>query len=526
MKKHLREAVMVKKMDVKMDSEERVDMNQILRCLTEAVVVTDSRGYVVFLNPSGKKLFKYGGAKDAHVRLSDLCSIYNTDDKQSISLSDMDSFLHEKSPRHLSRTVLVRRDKKKFIVDMNFIPFAVKRDKVSGCIICISNITDSVTAGADRSEHGVMNVLGNFVGALLRQLESQVIAIIRNASAIAERTVTDTTVRDSAVIVSRTAEQLGKLMKQLQSIAKSASFNRKETKLTSPSTVVQNAVHSLESTLLGRIRFKFTGLDSLPYAEIDESVFVECLVSMFFNLSAVMREGILVIGGRRTTINKRKFVVITLKVSAEAIDRKLLSNFYHDLLPVSQKPSSTIRIGFPLIRWIIQQWGGFVRVSNDSAGDIAFSFFLPAGHPIFRISPVRPAHMHFGSILIADDDTESLHEMSVMLRNSGYETIETVNAMRFRMLLKKKINYIALLVIDASMAGYSSRRLIEDVVSAKITLPILLVSGFSRDYIQSELGYETFSFLQKPFDSQQFISAVNQTLLGYSRIKPPKRNKM
>lgn len=517
---------MVNKVNIKMHSEEHVDMNRILRCLTEAVVVTDSRGYVVFLNPSGKKLFKYCEARDVHVRVSDLCSIYNVDDRQSISLSDIDSFLQGKSPRHLSRVVLVRRDKKEFIVDMNFIPFVVKKDKVSGCIICIGNITDSVIAGVGTSEHGVMNVLGNFVDALLRQLESLVIAITRNASTIAERTVSDTIVHDSAVIVSRTAEQLSKIIKQLQSIAKSASLSRKETKLTSPSDVVQNAIRSLESVLSGRIRFKLTGLDSLPYAEIDESVFAECLISMFSNLSDVMKEGaLMMIKGERTTIKKRKFVVITLKVFAEAVDKKLLSNFYRDLLPVSQKPSSMIRIGLPLIKWIIQQWGGLVKVSNDSAGSIAFSFFLPAGRPIFRISPVRPAHMHFGSILIADDDAESLREMSVMLKNAGYDTIEAVDTTKFRMLFKKKINSISLLVIDASMPGYSSSRLIEDVMSAKVTLPILLVSGFSRDYIQSELGYESFSFLQKPFDSKQFISAVNHTLLGHGRIKPKKRNK-
>jgi two-component system cell cycle sensor histidine kinase/response regulator CckA len=513
---------MANKTNTKIDFKQEIDVNQIFQCLTESIIIIDSMGRLVFLNPSARKLLKCDKSQKSDIRLSELCAIYHADDKQEPSSLDIRRTMREMSTIHLRRAVLKRYDKKQFVVDMNIIPFVIGKNKLHGCILCIGNINESGATDTHEFERRDMKLLGNFVGVLSRQIESWVLLLARHATMLEKATAAEPMTHENAVIISRCAEQFTRLIGQLQSIAKSTSVNREEVRVASPFDVVHKAVRFAGSISAGG-RFRITGLEAIPDVEIDETVLMECLSNMLLNINEIIKnDATVMIKGGQTTVKGRRFVVITIKLPADAIDRKLLTSFYHDLLLVSMKTSSVIRIGFPLIKWIIQQWGGIVKISDSSAEELTFSFLLPAGRPVFKISPVRPAHMHFGSILIADDDIESLREMSVMLKNSGYVTIEVSSASNFKTVARKKMNSIALLVVDATMPGYSSSRLIEDIMAMKIGLPILLVSGFSRDYIQSELGYETFSFLQKPFDSQQFISAVNHALSGHS-IKILKR---
>ncbi len=119
-------------------------------------------------------------------------------------------------------------------------------------------------------------------------------------------------------------------------------------------------------------------------------------------------------------------------------------------------------------------------------------------------------------IMVVDDDPNIRKLMSKVLERSGYEPVPAKDAGEALELLDKK--HIDLIVLDIMMPGKDGFALTEELRSAGMSLPILMVTAKEAP-IDKKKGFiaGTDDYMVKPVDEEEFILRI-AALLRRSKI--------
>ncbi len=119
-------------------------------------------------------------------------------------------------------------------------------------------------------------------------------------------------------------------------------------------------------------------------------------------------------------------------------------------------------------------------------------------------------------IMVVDDDPNILKLMTRVLERNGYEPIPAKNAFEALDLLDKK--QVDLIVLDIMMPGKDGFALTEELRSADMNLPILMVTA-KEGIADKKKGFlaGTDDYMVKPVDEEEFILRI-AALLRRSKI--------
>ncbi len=125
-----------------------------------------------------------------------------------------------------------------------------------------------------------------------------------------------------------------------------------------------------------------------------------------------------------------------------------------------------------------------------------------------RIQGVESRHR--GKVLIVDDEDYVRGVLRSMLESMGYEPIDAENGDQGLAAFTAANGQIVACIIDLSMPGMAGMELLDHIRELDDTVPVLLVSGYSRHEVrQQEAKSTNISFLQKPFTMDQFKKAMD-----------------
>ncbi len=114
-------------------------------------------------------------------------------------------------------------------------------------------------------------------------------------------------------------------------------------------------------------------------------------------------------------------------------------------------------------------------------------------------------------ILVVDDDTDLLRLLNLRLRNSGYDVAVADSAEKA--LVEVSVFRPHLVITDLRMPGMDGMALFHAINKKHPTLPVIILTahGTIPDAIEAT-NSGVFSFLTKPFDSQQLLAQIEKAL--------------
>ncbi len=116
-------------------------------------------------------------------------------------------------------------------------------------------------------------------------------------------------------------------------------------------------------------------------------------------------------------------------------------------------------------------------------------------------------------VLVVDDEDYVRHILRGMLMNMGFEPIEACDGDSGLKAFYEDCDDIVACVIDLTMPGMPGMELLKRIRELSATVPVLLVSGYSRlEVREQEAKSPNLKFLQKPFTVEQFQSAIDEQL--------------
>jgi two-component system cell cycle sensor histidine kinase/response regulator CckA len=129
--------------------------------------------------------------------------------------------------------------------------------------------------------------------------------------------------------------------------------------------------------------------------------------------------------------------------------------------------------------------------------------------------PVRTPRPGAGRVLLVEDERAVARVLTRTLEHAGYTVIGSHDGLDALRLLDALQVPPDLVVSDVSMPRMSGDRLAEELAVRMPGLPVLLMTGFSRDVrLDGPVGGNVREVLQKPITSDQLLDAIARITVG------------
>lgn len=141
----------------------------------------------------------------------------------------------------------------------------------------------------------------------------------------------------------------------------------------------------------------------------------------------------------------------------------------------------------------------------------------PASSPWRAALTAPPVHIP-ARILIAEDDTELRLALSTALRRDGHDVLEVIDGGRLLVLLAQEYTAtsepraVDLLVSDVRMPVCSGIQIVEQLRAAHWPTPVILMTAFGDDATRLHADALGAVLLYKPFDLDDFRTAIGSLL--------------
>jgi two-component system cell cycle sensor histidine kinase/response regulator CckA len=210
------------------------------------------------------------------------------------------------------------------------------------------------------------------------------------------------------------------------------------------------------------------------------------------------------------------YALISVADTGEGIDSETRSHLFEPFF-TTKGQRERAGLGLSAVYGIVEQHGGFIRVSSAPGEGSRFDICLP------RLSSVPdPAEVSGAeatglggseTILVVEDEDGVLKLISETLRVHGYTVIEAGNSVEALEMAKRQDLRVDLLLTDIVMPRMTGRGLADAWKILRPDVKVLYMSGYAKgtdaDELFSGLGHR---LLQKPFSAVRLAQKVREAL--------------
>ena len=210
------------------------------------------------------------------------------------------------------------------------------------------------------------------------------------------------------------------------------------------------------------------------------------------------------------------WVRLTVADSGEGMPREVRERLFEPFF-TTKAPGQGTGLGLPMAHGIIKQYGGYLAVDTAPGEGTIFRIYLPrSGFPVVEdADPPLAGEQTSGleTILLVEDDDSVRRVAHRLLERLGYTVIEAATAAEALVKAESHDGPLHLCLTDVVMPGMSGSDLAEELRTRRPDLPVLFMSGYTRDELDTQAIIEGHSpFLSKPFSAEYLASAVRGAL--------------
>jgi DNA-binding response OmpR family regulator len=120
---------------------------------------------------------------------------------------------------------------------------------------------------------------------------------------------------------------------------------------------------------------------------------------------------------------------------------------------------------------------------------------------------------HAGKILLVEDEQSLLFAVSRMLEKTGYSVLQAADGDAAVELLRRNPENVALVLLDVTLPGLSSREVLQEVRRLQPGIAVILTSALSQNEVDGSFaGFHVRHFIRKPYRLNALMELLQQVL--------------
>jgi PAS domain S-box-containing protein len=379
----------------------------------------------------------------------------------------------------------------------------------------IQDVTHRVQLEQQLRQAQKMEAVGSLAGGIAHDFNNILTVILSLGVDVSEALPPGSPVRADVEEIVATAKRAEGLTRQILAFARKQVSDPVDLDL---NATIAGATKLLERLIGEHIAVKLSLAPGLPHLHADPRQLEQVLMNLAVNARDAMA------GGGTLAIStfflpaldgaRHARVELVVRDSGSGMDAETAARAF-DPFFTTKGPGRGTGLGLAVVHGIVQQCGGTVSIDSAPGRGTAVRVVLPAGAPsVSRAAPaaVRSAPVASGRVVLLVEDEEPVRRVAArILERAGYRVLAVADgedALRIAAATPR----IDLLLTDVVMPGMSGTRLADHLRAARPALPVLYMSGFSRDLPES-LAPPPGTLLQKPFTPERLAARVGEALV-------------
>ena len=414
-------------------------------------------------------------------------------------------------------------------IQVDAMPRLDERGNVQEVIATFSDVTAqrnaqrALRASEEQLRHSQkIEAVGRLAGGVAHDFNNLLTVILGYADLMISRMADDDPLRHEAEEIRRSAQRAGSLTRQL------LAFSRKHVHAPRVLDLARliDELHPMLRRLIGEdITLAVTTDPAAMIVRADAALLEQVVVNLAINARDAMPDG----GRMRIDLSQ---LVLALPESAvwgvppgvyarlavtdfgHGMDEATLARVFEPFFTTKERERGT-GLGLSTVFGIVQQSGGGIRASSRPGLGSTFEFVLPTVASEAegdRPSEGRGQAGGGETILLVEDEASVRHLAQRILATAGYHVLVAADAESALRISAAHAGDIHLLVTDVVMPGMNGRQLKELVLQARREIATLFISGYPDDRLLIADRDGSHPFLQKPFETEVFLSRVRELL--------------
>ncbi len=515
--------------------EMRAKLAAVAEGSSDAIILRDIEGKIVFWNKSASRIFGYvpeeviGKDSDFLVppELMEKRQQNRKLLKQGVAVSDYETVRRHKDGTlvHVSMSLSVVRG-----ADANII----------GTASTVRDITARKQAEAERlaleaqlRESQKMEAIGTLAGGIAHDFNNALAIILGNAELARRNAANNPSVLESVEEIRKAGARVRNLVQQILSFSRRQPAERKPIDL---APVVIEATRLLRATLPARLSLE-VHYDETPTVLADASLIEQVLINLATNAMQAMHSGPGRIDIRLDTVtaltgahlvlealrarHPGSTVRITVSDTGPGMDAGTKKRIFEPFFTTKPVGEGT-GLGLSVVHGIVQGHEGAITVDSEPGKGTTFTVYLPVAEAEASTQPVNPgteasppALVLDGGprILYLDDDESVVFLVERLLKQRGYRVAAHTRQKDALQALRADPAAVDLVLTDYNMPGMSGLDVAREARAIRPDLPVAVTSGFIDEALRAQAeGAGVRELIFKADEVEVFCDAVQRLL--------------
>ncbi len=503
--------------------ESRDMQTSILESMSDALVVTDRRGAVVYSNPAAAALSGYTLEEAKGRQFEDIFRLCEEETGEPRSGLMAQLVAGDGASKSAIHTILTSKDGTDYSVEEDASPMRGRDGKIAGAIAVLRNTTRRRQMQDQLTQSQKMEAIGRLAGGVAGDFNNLLTVITGFGELLTSEMAAGNPLRHFAEEILNAADRAAVLTRHL------LAFGKDQTVPATPHDL-KNLVSSMEA-MLGRLLGPSIELIILQRHSVSRILtepgqMEHIMANLAMNARDAMPNGgkfLIEISesemrpetpGRPLDLQPGSYVLLTVSDNGCGMNAETRARLFEPFFTTKVQGQAT-GLGLSIVYGIVKQHGGHISVYSQPGSGSIFELYFPK----FKETPRLPVQKRRGprgseTILIADDEESVRKLVHTVLAQSGYEVIEAKDGKEALELFEKNRDRVDMVLTDVVMPKMTGFQLSEQIEKLDPAKKIMFMSGY-RDSQETPGPNSIRPFLDKPFTPEVLLKQVREALDAY-----------
>jgi len=489
----------------------------ILHGALDAIVLADSDGRIVEVNPAAERIFGLERSVAIGTKVTDAI----VPPAQRAEYDDaFERYLATGVSDILGRQLelsAVNAEGREFPVELTVVRLPEEPPMFAAFV---RDLTERHSLQAQLLHAQKIEAVGRLAGGIAHDFNNLLTVILSYTDLLLGEMLPGDTHRGDVDEISKAAQRAAALTQQLLAFGRKQRLDRKVLVL---DDLLRNIGAMIERVVGPTVSLAWKLDAPLLTVNADPGSLEQVVMNLAINARDAMPDGgVLTVATSRVQLTEPSqpslpagaYVRLSTTDSGAGMSPATLARIFEPFF--TTKETKGTGLGLAMVLGIVEQSGGAVCVDSTIGSGSTFAVYLPVVAESTRSATAypptsQPARGTETILLVEDEDAIRLVAATI-LRRLGYAVLVAADAADALGLSARTTTPIDLLLTDVVMPNMSGVELAERLVVARPGLKVLCMSGFMEEGIVRRVTDHGYGFLQKPFNSERLILRVREVL--------------
>ncbi len=508
--------------DVTGRKQKEAELNRLMTAIEqtpESVVITDTEGRILYVNPVFEQVTGYSRAEV----IGQNPRVLKSDKQDNAFYQELWTKI---SAGEVWRGRFVNKKKNGTLYSEEAVIAPVRNEKgaVTHYIAIKRDITRELELEEQNRQAQKIDSIGRLAGGVAHDFNNILTTILGNAELALMQLPPDAPLRSNLESIQEGAERGANLTRQLLAFARRQVIEPRLVKL---NELIVNLNKMLQRLIGEDIKLVTQDGSDLAPIKADPGQIEQVLLNLAVNARDAMPEGgTLTIRTANVTLDEDyatrhlitpgDYVMISVTDTGVGMTDEVKRHIFEPFFTTKEQGKGT-GLGLATCFGIIQQSNGHIHCDSQAGKGTEFRIYLPpvCGKENAPADLETPADLPRGTetVLLAEDEPSLRRLMARVLRMQGYTILEAADGNEALSLAQANGPKIQLLVTDVIMPGLSGKMLAEWLTEVNRGVKVLFISGYINNAaVRGAMSKPGTFFLQKPFNPHDLAKKVREAL--------------